>query len=185
MSPVVSLQQGSEPSELKRKRAEEEASAAPVAKQPVHQPSNHNTFDNDKAESWRENMRCAGRMGVGGKGSGGSGGGIRCPAGAAARMPRPAAARTLAAAAVADCICCRVQMRLRCLSRQSRDAGCPAAFARTHGRCDARLCMRSAGLPAPTGALIHPPCIPQGRCGACERPCWRAARLVVVWPQAC
>ena len=58
MSPVVSsLQNGSSSHDLKRKRAEEEAAAAPVAKQPVHQPSNHNTFDNDKAEAWRENLR--------------------------------------------------------------------------------------------------------------------------------
>ncbi|PRW57977.1 generic methyltransferase isoform B [Chlorella sorokiniana] len=57
MSPVTSLQNGNSFQELKRKRAEEEAGAAPVAKQPVHQPSNHNTFDNDKAESWRENLR--------------------------------------------------------------------------------------------------------------------------------
>ena len=76
MSPVVASLQNGDAAELKRKRAlEDEAVAAPVAKQPVHQPSNANTFDNDKAESWRENLRCVGRLGVGDWAGGGTGGG--------------------------------------------------------------------------------------------------------------
>lgn len=166
MSPVVASLQNGDAVDLKRKRAEEEeAGAGPVAKQPVHQPSNANTFDNDKAETWRENLRCAVGLRVGGTPLAAPGGSA---AGGRRHQPQGCCTVMLRTPAGCDHSCLRMfslweaeNLSLKAVLGR----GVPLVL-RPHACPPFRVsCMRPAALPHPgckSPLPSHPPLPPTG-----------------------